>query len=132
MVRDFTYIDDIVQGVIGSLDTVATPDSQWDAADPHPSGSHAPYRIYNIGNGNPVPLLRYIDVLEHELGLPIQRNYMPMQPGDVPGTAASVKALEQMVGYRPDTPIETGVARFVDWFIDYYGLTRGEVSRGLD
>jgi len=130
MVRDFTYIDDIVQGVIGSVDQVATPDPEWDAANPHPSGSHAPYRIYNIGNGHPVPLLRYIDVLEQELGLPVERNYMPMQPGDVPGTSASVNALEQAVGYRPDTPVETGVARFVDWFIEYYGLTRGERSQG--
>ncbi len=124
MVRDFTYIDDVVAGIIASLDKVATPEPDWSPADPYPAASSAPFRVYNIGNGQPVPLLRYIDVLEKELGLPVERNYMPMQPGDVPGTSASVQALEQAVGYRPDTPVETGVARFVDWFTDYYGVTR--------
>lgn len=124
MVRDFTYIDDVVAGILASLDKVAQPDPDWDAANPYPAASSAPFRVYNIGNGNPVPLLTYIDVLERELGMPVERNYMPMQPGDVPGTSASVQALEQAVGYRPDTPVETGVARFVDWFIDYYGIKR--------
>jgi UDP-glucuronate 4-epimerase len=120
--RDFTYIDDIAQGVVCSLDRVAAPDPDWDSADPDPASSSAPFRIYNIGNSQPVELLRYIEVLEECLGRKAERLLLPMQPGDVPDTFADVDDLVRSVGYRPGTPIEVGVARFVEWYLDYYGI----------
>jgi len=122
MVRDFTYVDDVVEGIIRTLDNVATPDSGWSSASPVTSSSSSPYRIFNIGNGNPVPLIRYIDLLEQELGIEIVREYLPMQAGDVQGTSADVTALQSAVGYAPSTPVETGVAKFVEWFVDYHGI----------
>lgn len=107
--RDFTYIDDIVNGVIAALDHVAMPDPAWDSAAPDPSASSAPYRIYNIGNQRPVPLLRYIEVLEQCLGRKAEKNFVPLQPGDVPDTWADVEALARDTGYRPRTQIEEGV-----------------------
>ena len=118
--RDFTYIDDIVNGVIATLDHVAMPDPAWNSAAPDPSASSAPYRIYNIGNQRPIPLLRYIEVLEQCLGREAQKNFLPLQPGDVPDTCADVEALERDVGYRPSTRIEEGVSRFVEWYLEYY------------
>ena len=118
--RDFTYVDDIVQGVLGVLDQVATPDPAWDPGAPNPCTSSAPYRIYNIGNQRPVPLLRYIEVLEDCLGRRADKNLLPLQLGDVPDTWADVEALVRDVGYRPATALETGVRRFVDWYLDYY------------
>jgi UDP-glucuronate 4-epimerase len=118
--RDFTYVDDIVNGLIAALDHVATPDPAWNSAAPDPSTSKAPYRIYNIGNQRPIPLLRYIEVLEECLGRKAQKNFAPLQPGDVPDTWADVEALTRDVGYRPGTQIEEGVSRFVEWYRGYY------------
>ncbi len=118
--RDFTYIDDIVQGVIRTLDTVATPNAQWSGEHPDPATSLAPYRLYNIGSNNPVELLHYIELLEEALGKTVEKNLLPLQPGDVLHTYADVDALVEDVGYRPNTPIEAGIERFVDWYKDYY------------
>jgi UDP-glucuronate 4-epimerase len=118
--RDFTYIDDIVDGVIAAVDQVARPNLSWDSDAPDPSTSSAPYRIYNIGNQQPVALLRYIQVLEECLGRRAQMNLLPMQPGDLPDTWADVEALTRDVGYRPSTDLETGVKLFVEWYLAYY------------
>jgi len=118
--RDFTYIDDIVEGVIRTLDRVAAPDPQWHGDNPEPSTSQSPYRIYNIGSNTPVDLLRYIEILENCLGKKAQKNMLPLQPGDVPDTYANVDALVNDVGYKPATPIEDGIANFVEWYRDYY------------
>ncbi len=120
MIRDFTYIDDIVEGVVRVIDTVAVPDPDWSGADPDPARSYAPYRIFNIGNNRPVPLLDYIAALETSLGKKAIMELLPMQPGDVPSTMADVTELEQAVGFRPATTIEDGIARFVEWYKDYY------------
>ena len=118
--RDFTYVGDIVAGVVAAMDHVAQPDPTWNSDAPNPSTSRAPYRLYNIGNQQPVELLRYIEVLEEALGKKAQKNLLPLQPGDVPDTWADVEALVKDVGYRPSTPIETGVKRFVEWYLEYY------------
>lgn len=118
--RDFTYIDDIVEGVIRTLDNVAQPNPAWSGDQPDPGTSKAPYRIYNIGSNRPVELLRYIEVLEDCLGKKAEKNLLPLQPGDVPDTYADVDALVEDVGYRPSTPVEEGVRRFVDWYRGYY------------
>jgi UDP-glucuronate 4-epimerase len=118
--RDFTYVDDIVRGVVAAVDHVAAPDLKWDSDRPNPSSSAAPYRIYNIGNQTPVALLRYIEVLEQSLGQVAKRNLLPMQLGDLPDTWADVEALAQEVGYRPCTDLETGVKHFVEWYLAYY------------
>ncbi|MCW5581748.1 MAG: NAD-dependent epimerase [Luteimonas sp.] len=120
--RDFTYVDDIVEGVVRTLDRVPGPDPGYDPLLPNPGSSSAPFRVYNIGNHQPVELLRYIEVLEERLGRKAERNLLPMQPGDVPDTCADVAALVRDTGYSPSTPIETGVARFVDWYRAYYGV----------
>jgi UDP-glucuronate 4-epimerase len=118
--RDFTYVDDIVKGVAAAVDHVAAPDPNWDSDHPDPSTSNAPYRIYNIGNQTPVPLLRYIEVLEQCLGRKAQKKMLPMQLGDLPDTWADVEALARDVGYRPSTGLETGVKHFVEWYLAYY------------
>jgi UDP-glucuronate 4-epimerase len=118
--RDFTYIDDIVEGVIRTLDHVPGPDPLYDPLAPNPATSDAPYRVYNIGNNAPVQLLDYIQVLEDALGKKAQRRLLPLQPGDVPDTFADVSALQRDVGYAPSTPIQTGIARFVAWYRNYY------------
>lgn len=118
--RDFTYIDDIVEGVIRTLDHVPGPDPNYDPRAPNPATSDAPYRVYNIGNNAPVQLLDYIEVLEQALGRKAQRRLLPLQPGDVPDTFADVSALQRDVGYAPSTPIQTGIARFVQWYRAYY------------
>ncbi len=122
MRRDFTYIDDIVTGVERTSDQIAAPDPNWNSGDPNPSTSTAPYRIYNIGNNEPVRLGRFIEVIEDAIGIKAKRNLMPMQPGDVPATFADIDALESAVGFRPSTPIETGVKNFVDWYRGYFGV----------
>jgi len=119
--RDFTYIDDIVEGVLRVLDRVPQPCPQWNGDHPDPASSHAPYRLYNIGSNRPVDLLRCIDVLEECLGRKAERLMLPMQPGDVAETFADVRELIEDVGYQPGTPIEQGVRHFVDWFRSYYG-----------
>src|SRR5690554_41096 len=118
--RDFTYIDDIVEGVIRTLDHVAPTNSDWNGDQPDPASSKAPYRIYNIGSNNPVELLRYIEVLEDCLGKKAVKNLLPLQPGDVPDTYADVDALIKDVDYRPTTPVEVGIENFVKWYRDYY------------
>ena len=118
--RDFTYVDDIAGGVVAALDRVATPDPSWSGDAPDPAASAAPYRLYNIGNQRPVELMRYIEVLEECLGRKAEKNLLPMQPGDVPDTWADVEDLVADVGYRPSTPVEVGVRRFVEWYLDYY------------
>jgi UDP-glucuronate 4-epimerase len=121
MRRDFTYIDDIVEGVIRVSDRVAPPDPAWNGDSPNPATSRAPYRIYNIGNNTPVELLHLIEVLENALGKKAIKEMRPMQPGDVPATWANVDALVQDVGFHPATPIEVGIQRFVDWHRSFYG-----------
>ena len=118
--RDFTYVEDIVQGVIGAVDHVARADPGWNSDAPDPGTSSAPYRIYNIGNQQPVQLTRYIEVLEECLGRKAEKRLLPMQPGDLRDTWADVAALERDVGYRPSTALETGVRRFVQWYLEYY------------
>jgi UDP-glucuronate 4-epimerase len=118
--RDFTYVDDIVEGVVRVTDRVATGDAAWNSADPDPATSRAPYRIYNIGSDHPIELLRYIEVLEDCLGRKAKRVMRPMQPGDVPETHADVSELMAAVDYQPATPIEVGVRNFVDWYRQYY------------
>jgi UDP-glucuronate 4-epimerase len=118
--RDFTYVDDIVKGVAAAVDQVATPDPDWDSDHPNPGTSSAPFKIYNIGNQTPVALKRYIEVLEQALGKTAQKNLLPMQQGDLPDTWADVEALARDVGYRPATNLETGVKRFVEWYLAYY------------
>ena len=118
--RDFTYIDDIVHGIVGALDRVATPNPDWDSDDPDPATSRAPYRLYNIGNQRPIDLMRYIEVLEDCLGKKAEKNFLPLQPGDVPDTWADVEDLVKDVGYRPETSIEEGVRNFVDWYLMNY------------
>lgn len=118
--RDFTYIDDIVEGVVRVLDEVPSSNPHWSGERPDPATSRAPYRLYNIGCQRPVPLLRYIEVLEECLGCKAEKNLLPLQPGDVSETYADVEELIQAVGYRPATPIEVGIARFVEWYRGYY------------
>ena len=118
--RDFTYIDDIVEGVIRSLDNVAKPNENWDGSNPDPSTSKAPYKVYNIGAQTPVHLLKFIETLENALGIEAKKELLPMQPGDVPDTYADVSSLVEDTGYQPSTDVETGVKAFVDWYRDFY------------
>ena len=118
--RDFTYIDDIVQGVVRTLDKVAEPNPQWSGLNPDPATSKAPWRIYNIGNSQPVELLYYIECIEKSLGKTTEKELLPLQPGDVEHTYADVTALMRDTGYQPNTPIEEGVEKFVAWFNSYY------------
>lgn len=118
--RDFTYIDDIVEGVVRALDKVAEPDPHWQSDAPDSATSAAPYRVYNIGNSEPVNLMHYIEVLEKCLGVKAEYNLLPLQPGDVPDTYADVTDLVKDVGYRPSTSVEEGISAFVDWYRGYY------------
>jgi UDP-glucuronate 4-epimerase len=127
--RDFTYVDDIAGGVVAALDHVAAPDPQWDGDAPDPATSSAPYRLYNIGNNRPVELMRYIEVLEQCLGRKAERNLLPLQAGDVPDTWADAEDLVRDVGYRPSTPVEEGVAKFVAWYREYYRNRDPETPR---
>ena len=122
MRRDFTYIDDIVEGVIRVVDRIPQPDPLWHGDNPDSAVSYAPYRLYNIGNHNPVELMKFIEVLESCLGKKAEKNLMPIQAGDVPATYADVDDLIRDVGFKPATPIEVGIARFVEWYKDYYGI----------
>jgi UDP-glucuronate 4-epimerase len=120
MRRDFTYIDDIVEGVVRVLDRPAEPDSKWSGDSPDPGSSAAPYKLYNIGNNHPVELMRFIEVLEDHLGVKAVKNMLPLQPGDVPATYADVDDLVRDVGFKPSTAIEVGIERFVSWYRSYY------------
>jgi len=120
--RDFTYIDDIVEGVIRTLDHVPVSDAAFDPLKPNPGTSSAPYRVYNIGNHQPVELARYIEIIEQCIGRQAEKVLLPLQPGDVPDTYADVEELMHEVGYSPSTPVEVGIARFVEWYRDYYGV----------
>ena len=124
MQRDFTYIDDIVEGVIRVSDRIAAPDPKWNGDAPDPGASKAPYRLYNIGNNNPVELLYLIEVLENCLGRKAKKRFLPMQPGDVPATCADVSDLVRDARFKPSTSIEEGVRRFADWYLDYYHKSR--------
>ena len=119
MQRDFTYVDDIVEGVVRVMDQPAAANPEWDSADPDPGTSSAPYRLYNIGNNSPVMLLDYIAAVENALGKKAEMEMLPMQPGDVAATCADIDALEQAVGYRPNTKIEEGVNNFIAWYLNY-------------
>jgi UDP-glucuronate 4-epimerase len=121
MQRDFTYIDDIVQGVLRTLDAPARGNPGWSGERPDPGTSAAPYRVYNIGNHQSVPLLRFVEVLEEALGKKAKKKFRPMQPGDVPATYADIDDLSRDVGYKPTTPIEVGIPRFVAWYREFYG-----------
>jgi UDP-glucuronate 4-epimerase len=118
--RDFTYVGDIVEGIVRATDRPAQSNQEWSGDRPDPGTSKAPYRLYNIGNQQPVELLRYIEVLEECLGRKAEKNLLPMQAGDVPDTWADVEDLVRDVGYRPSTPVEEGVRSFVSWYLDYY------------
>jgi UDP-glucuronate 4-epimerase len=120
MVRDFTFIDDIVEGVIRVLDKPATPNVKFDALHPDPATSNAPYRVFNIGNGNPTPLMDYIGALESALGVTAKKNFLPMQPGDVPATSANTSELGKWVGFQPDTKVTDGVQKFAEWYLSHY------------
>ncbi len=122
MQRDFTYIDDIVEGVIRTSDHTAPSNASWNSDRPDPATSKAPYRLYNIGNNNPVELMHLIGTIEQQLGRVADKNMLDLQPGDVPATYADVEALVSDVGFAPQTPIETGVRNFVAWYRDYYGI----------
>jgi UDP-glucuronate 4-epimerase len=119
--RDFTFVDDIAQGVVRAMDRPAQPNDSWDGDAPDPATSKAPYRLYNIGNSSPVELLHYIECIEKNLGKKAQKNLLPLQPGDVPDTSADVEDLVRDVGYRPATSVEEGVRRFIEWYVGYYG-----------
>ena len=120
MARSFTYIDDIVEGVVRLIDKPAQPDPKWSAADPDPASSPAPYRLYNIGSSDSVPLMEFIAEIERNLGITAQKEFLPLQPGDVVKTAADTRSLEEAVGYHPRTTVAEGVARFVTWYREYY------------
>jgi UDP-glucuronate 4-epimerase len=120
MVRDFTYVDDIASGVVRVLDRPATADPAFDAAKPDPARGAAPYRVFNIGNSNPVELMSFIEAIEQSLGCKARMNFLPLQDGDVPATFADVSELAQWTGFTPNTPVPTGIARFVDWYRSYY------------
>jgi UDP-glucuronate 4-epimerase len=122
--RDFTYVDDIAEGVVRASERIAQPNPHWDSRAPDPASSFAPFRLYNIGNHQPVQLMRYIEVIEECLGRKAEKNFLPLQPGDVPETFADIEDLVRDVGYRPATPVEVGVRKFVDWFCEYYGYRR--------
>ena len=122
MKRDFTYIDDIVEGIVRITNKIPEPDLKWSGARPDPGSSYSPYRIYNIGNNQPVELLTYISVLERKLGRKARKKMLPLQAGDVPATCADVDDLMRDVGFRPSTTVEEGIDKFVDWYKAYYGV----------
>jgi UDP-glucuronate 4-epimerase len=129
MVRDFTYVDDIVEGIVRVIDLPARPEPDWSGDHPDPATSSAPWRVFNIGNSQPVKLLRYIEVIEQCLGRKAVVELLPMQPGDVQATIADVSSLKKATGFRPNTSVETGVANFVDWYKDYYNIGSGTGSK---
>jgi UDP-glucuronate 4-epimerase len=127
MARDFTYIDDIIEGVVRVIPNPPKGDPDFDKSNPNPASSHAPYKVYNIGNGQPVQLMEFIETLEKHLGRIAKKEFLPLQPGDVPKTYADVTDLVRDVGFRPSTSVDEGIRRFVDWYRGYYG-SAGERS----
>ncbi len=124
MQRDFTYVDDIVEGVVRVVERPPQGDPTWSGRTPDPASSRAPYRVYNIGNNQPVELMRFIKAIEEALGREAEKNFFPLQPGDVPATYAHVHDLMADTGFRPDTPVEEGIRRFVDWYTEYYAVAQ--------
>ncbi len=122
MVRDFTYIDDIIESLIRILDKPATPNLNFNRSSPKPGSSWVPYRVFNIGNSNPTPLMDYIAAIEDALGIKSKKNFLPMQPGDVCATSADTSSLEEWIGFKPGTPVKEGVSKFVNWYRDFYGI----------
>ena len=122
MLQDFTYIDDIVEGVVKVIYNPASVDSGWDASAPNPATSGAPYAVYNIGNNNPVKLMDFVHAIENAVGVSISKNFMDLQPGDVPQTYADVRLLEENFMYRPATTIDVGISKFIDWYKEFYGV----------
>ena len=122
MKRDFTYIDDIVEGIVRVMHKIPRPNPDWDRKNPDPGSSYAPYKLYNIGNNNPVGLLSFLEILENNLGKKAQKNMLPMQQGDVPITYADVDDLMNDVGFKPSTPLEKGIKKFVEWYRGYYNF----------
>src|SRR6056297_3625819 len=120
MLRDFTYVDDIVEGIVASMNRIPSPDPEWNGKSPDPGTSYVPWRVYNIGNNKPVKLMDFIHTLEKLIGKQAEKEYLPMQPGDVPETFADIDDLIMELGYRPDTPLEEGLRQFVAWYRDYY------------
>ena len=120
--RDFTYIDDIIEGIVKVLDKPALPNPNWDSHNPDPATSSAPWRVYNIGNNNPVELLNYIEVLEASLGIKVEKELLPLQPGDVPNTCANIDDLIEEFGYKPSISVEQGVENFVRWYQEYHNV----------
>ncbi len=120
MQRDFTYIDDIVEGVVRVIERPARPNPQWSGDNPDPGSSYAPYKIYNIGNNQPVELMHFIEVIEDTLGKKAKKNLLPLQPGDVPATYANIDDLVRDTGFKPSTPLEVGIPRFIEWYRDYF------------
>ena len=127
--RDFTFVEDIAEGVVRACDRVAQPNAQWSGDNPDPATSSAPFRIYNIGNNAPVDLIKYIEVLEDALGKKAVKNMLPLQAGDVPDTFADVEDLVRDVGYKPATPVEVGIRRFVEWYLEYYKTAAPQATR---
>ena len=120
MLRDFTYVDDIIEGVVRVIDNPAKKDDTWNGKDVRVSTSSAPYKIYNIGNNNPVKLMDFITAIENKLGKTIEKNMMPLQAGDVPATYADVTDLVEDLDYKPETPIQEGIDKFVDWYLEFF------------
>ncbi|MTV19278.1 NAD-dependent epimerase [Staphylococcus delphini] len=121
MMRDFTYVDDIVEAMSRLIKRPAQPNNEWDGAKPDPGSSYAPYKIYNIGNNSPVRLMAFVEAIENKLGKIAQKNFMDLQPGDVPETYANVDDLYRDINFKPETSIQEGVNQFIDWYLDYYG-----------
>jgi UDP-glucuronate 4-epimerase len=120
MQRDFTYIDDIIEGVVRVMDKIPVPDPDWKGEDPDPGTSPSPYRLFNIGNNNPVELMDFIEAIERALGKDAVKEFLPLQPGDVPATYADVDDLIEEVGFKPETSIFEGIEKFIEWYLDYY------------
>ncbi|MCE4950834.1 MULTISPECIES: NAD-dependent epimerase [Staphylococcaceae] len=127
MMRDFTYVDDIVEAISRLVKKPAQPNPEWSGANPDPSSSYAPYKIYNIGNNSPVRLMEFVEAIENKLGKKAKKNYMDLQPGDVPETYANVDDLFKNIDFKPETTIQDGVNQFVDWYIDYYSIEKREI-----
>jgi UDP-glucuronate 4-epimerase len=122
MMRDFTYIDDIVESIYRLIQKKPEPNPNWDGKNPNPGTSYAPYRVYNIGNSNPVNLMDFITAIEEKLGIEAKKEFLPLQAGDVPATYADVEDLYNEINFRPQTSIKEGVSKFIDWYLDYYGV----------